>query len=223
MVEATGEKLLVVVGPTCTGKSECALRLAKEFNGEIVNADSMQVYRHFDIGSAKPQLPVRSEVPHHLIDIAEPEDDFNAAMFQKAADGAISDMCARKRVPIIVGGTGLYLRILLHGIFTVAHDSSVRERLKERYRNDPAGLYEELRRVDPVYAAKVSPNDRTRVIRALEVYCTSGASMSAWHERHGFREQRYAVFQVGLRRERSELYERISRRVDAMLQAGWVD
>ncbi len=222
MVEANREKVIAVLGPTCTGKSECALWLAREIGGEIVNADSMQVYKYFDIGSAKPGMNVRAEIPHHLIDIVEPEEEFNGALFREAADRAIRDIRSRKKTPIVVGGTGLYVRILLHGLFTVAHDTSIREALKLRYQKEPSRVYEELKQVDPTYASKISPNDRIRVIRALEVFHMSGMTMSEWRQRHGFREQRYDAYKVGLKRERGELYQRINRRVDSMLQAGWI-
>jgi tRNA dimethylallyltransferase len=223
VVQANGEKVIAILGPTCTGKSECALWLAREFGGEIVNADSMQVYKHFDIGSAKPDVNARAEIPHHLIDIVEPEEEFNGALFKEAADLAIRDISSRKKVPIVVGGTGLYVRILLHGLFAVTGDTPMREALRSRYIKEPSRVYDELKQVDPTYASKISCNDRTRVVRALEVYYISGTTMSEWRERHGFREQRYDACKVGLTRERGELYERINRRVDSMLQAGWVE
>ncbi len=222
MVEANREKVIAVVGPTCTGKSECALWLAREIGGEIVNADSMQVYKYFDIGSAKPGVNVRSEIPHHLIDIVEPREEFNGALFKEAADRAIHEIWSRKKIPIVVGGTGLYVRILLHGLFAVAQDTSIREALRLRYQKEPPRVYEELKQIDPIYASKISPNDRIRVVRALEVYYASGMTMSEWREQHGFREQRYDAYRVGLKGERGELYEKINARVDSMLQAGWV-
>jgi len=223
VVQANGEKVIAVLGPTCTGKSECGLWLAKEFGGEIINADSMQVYKHFDIGSAKPGMNARAEIAHYLIDLVEPEEEFNGALFKEAADRAIHDIRSRKRVPVVVGGTGLYLRILLHGLFAVTGDTRTREALRSRYQKEPSRVYQELREVDPMYASKISCNDRTRVVRALEVYYTSGMNMSEWQDRHGFREQRYNAYKVGLTRERDELYERINKRVDSMLQAGWVE
>ncbi|HVN24074.1 MAG TPA: tRNA (adenosine(37)-N6)-dimethylallyltransferase MiaA [Syntrophorhabdales bacterium] len=223
MVEATKQKVITVAGPTCTGKSECGVWLAKEFDGEIVNADSMQVYKYFDIGSAKPPSAVKKEITHHLVDMVEPEEDFNGALFREAADRAINDIGSRKKIPIVVGGTGLYLRILLHGLFAVKGDASVRENLRLRYQREPEAMYEELAQIDPSYAAKISPNDRIRVIRAIEIYYSSGVSVSEWQERHGFREQRYDAYNIGLERERAELYDSINSRVDSMLQAGWVD
>ena len=222
MVEANREKVIAILGPTCTGKSECALWLAREIGGEIVNADSMQVYKYFDIGSAKPDANVREEIPHHLIDIVEPQQEFNGALFREAADRAIQSIRSRNRIPIVVGGPGLYVRILMHGLFEVAQDAPLREALRLRYQAEPLRLYEELKQADPMYASKINPNDRVRVIRALEVYNASGMTMSRWHERHGFREERYDAYKIGLKRKRGELYERINSRVDTMLQTGWV-
>jgi tRNA dimethylallyltransferase len=215
-------RVVAVVGPTCTGKSELALWLAPEIGGEIVNADSMQVYRHFDIGTAKPDASVRAAVPHHVIDVAEPGEEFNAARFQKMADDAIREVWSRGDVPIVVGGTGLYLRVLFHGLFEVPNDPDLRRRLRLSYLEDPAGLYGELGRVDPEYARSISPRDGLRIVRALEVYRLSGVRMSGWQVRHGFREERYASLRLGLLRERGELYRRIDRRVDLMLERGWV-
>jgi tRNA dimethylallyltransferase len=216
-------KVLAVLGPTCTGKSECALFLAREVGGEIVNADSMQVYKHFDIGSAKPDLVAQQVVPHHLIDMVEPEEEFNAALFKDAADRAIQAIRLKKKVPIVVGGTGLYLRALFHGLFAAPGDAAIREKLKGRFQENPASVYEELKRIDSEYASKISPNDRVRVVRALEIYCASGVTMSQWQRTHGFKQQRYEVCKIGLKKERGVLYERINRRVDKMLEAGWVE
>ncbi len=216
------QKVLAVLGPTCTGKSECAVWLADQVGGEIVNADSMQVYRHFDIGSAKPDPATRQRVTHHLIDVVEPEAEFNGALFKEAADRAIQAVWLRNNVPIVVGGTGLYLRILFHGLFAAPGDARLREDLKGRFREDPAAVYEELKRVDPEYASRISPNDRVRVVRALEIYHASGMNMSSWQDGHGFGQHRYAVYKIGLKKERAVLYERINRRVDSMLEAGWV-
>ena len=223
MVEANKEKVLAVLGATCTGKSECALWLAREMGGEIVNADSMQVYKHFDIGSAKPDLAARQEVAHHLIDMVEPEQEFNAALFKEAADTAIQAIWLKKKIPIVVGGTGLYLRALFHGLFAAEGDAATREKLKQRFRENPASVYEELKRVDAEYASKISPNDRVRVVRALEIYYASGMMMSQWQRTHGFQQQRYKVFKIGLKKERVVLYNRINGRVDNMLEAGWVE
>jgi tRNA dimethylallyltransferase len=223
VVVANKEKVLAVLGATCTGKSECALWLAREVGGEIVNADSMQVYKHFDIGSAKPDLEARQEVVHHLIDIVDPEEEFNAALFKEAADRAIEAIWLKNKVPIVVGGTGLYLRALFHGLFAAEGDAATREKLKDKFRENPASVYEELKRVDAEYASRISPNDRVRVVRALEIYSASGMTMSQWQRTHGFKQQRYEVYKVGLKKERVGLYNNINRRVDNMLEAGWVE
>jgi tRNA dimethylallyltransferase len=221
-MQATRGKIIAVLGPTCTGKSDLGLQIAQVLHGEIVNADSMQVYRHFDIGSAKPSREVRAAVPHHLIDVVDPDNEFNAALFQKAADDAIGGIIGRGRVPVVVGGTGLYLRVLFHGLFQAAGDAAVRAQIKERYAGAPLETYEELKRVDPEYALRISHRDGVRVVRALEIYYVSGSTMSEWQRRHGFEEERYAACKIGLRRDREELYRRINARVDAMLQQGWV-
>jgi tRNA dimethylallyltransferase len=156
---ANGPKAIAILGPTCTGKSDLALRLAEPLRGEIVNADSMQVYRHFDIGTAKPSPSVRARIPHHVIDVAWPDEEFNAAMFQKAADHVMAGIAQRGGVPLVVGGTGLYLRVLFYGIFEAPQDPAVREELRRRYREDPTALYGELLRRDPEYASAVSPHD----------------------------------------------------------------
>jgi tRNA dimethylallyltransferase len=221
-VQTNQGKVLAVLGPTCTGKSECALWLAREVQGELVNADSMQVYRLFDIGTAKPDAEARNAVAHHVLDIAEPDQEFNAALFREAADGAISTIWSKAKVPIVVGGTGLYLRILFHGLFEVQKEAGSRQDLTRAYQQDPLAMYEELKKIDPEYARRISHRDRVRVVRAIEVFHASGVIMSEWHRRHGFKERRYDTCKIGLRRERPELYDRINQRVLQMLRAGWV-
>ncbi len=216
-------KVVCILGPTCTGKSDLALWLAPKIGGEIVNADSMQVYRHFDIGSAKPDAAARTQTPHHVVDVAEPDEAFNAARFQKMADRAVREISERGGIPLVVGGTGLYLRVLFHGIFDAPTDADLRNRLKSRYLADPLSVYGELERLDPAYARSISPHDRVRVVRALEIYCLSGVTMSEHSGSHGFRDERYDVLKIGLCRERGELYRKIERRVDLMLHLGWVE
>jgi tRNA dimethylallyltransferase len=219
---ANGGKVLAVLGPTCTGKSDCAEWLARILDGEIVNADSMQVYKGFDIGSAKPSKEIRKEIPHHLIDLVDPHEEFNAALFKDTADAAIRGVWSRGHTPITVGGTGLYLRVLFHGIFPAPGDPRARLEIRDRYQKNPAETYEELRKIDPGYASAISHRDSVRVVRALEVHQISGITMSEWRKRHGFREQRYHALKIGLRRERGELYARINGRVEAMLEQGWI-
>jgi tRNA dimethylallyltransferase len=220
---ANNKKIVVVTGPTCTGKSSLAMELAQAFDGEIVNADAMQVYRLFDIGTAKPTVAERALVPHHVIDIIDPSGDFNASLFQAAADTAIDGILGRGRVPVVVGGTGLYIKALLYGLSLAKGDLSVRTGLKEKYVKDPLSLYETLKEVDPRYAAKVSHRDGVRIVRALEIRHVTGVRASEWEEIHGFRERRYAFLKIGLDRPRSQLYDSINKRVEAMIAAGWIE
>jgi len=195
-------KLVAIVGPTCTGKSELSLTVARMFKGEIINGDSMQVYRHFNIGTAKPDVNVREEIPHYLIDIIDPTDRFNAALFKKMADDAIYEVHSRGALPILVGGTGLYFRTLIYGLFRAEGDEKMRRELEKVYSNNPQGLFEELKMLDPEYAAKISPRDKIRVVRAMEVFRTTGVKMSQWWKIHGFKEKCYDTLIVGLTADR---------------------
>jgi tRNA dimethylallyltransferase len=220
---AKDKPILIIAGPTCTGKSALAVDLALEFGGEIVNADSMQVYRYFNVGTAKPGADLTEKVPHHLIDIVEPEEEFNASIFKEKADYAIGEIRSRGKVPIIVGGTGLYLRVLLHGLFKVPSDPRLREELKASYRHNPLGLFETLKEIDPEYSMKISHKDKVRVVRAMEVYRLTGTVMSRWESAHGFADARYHVLKIALRKPREELYKRIDRRVEEMFRRGWLE
>ncbi len=217
------KKIIAIVGSTCTGKSELSMHLAKTFNGEIVNYDSMQVYRYFDIGTAKPGVEEQKEIPHHLIDVVDPSEEFNAALFKEKADVCISDICSQGRIPVVVGGTGLYLRALIYGLFAAPRETGLRESLQEEYDEDPLGFYEKLKNMDNEYALKINFRDKLRAVRAMEISRSTGMSMSEWGRVHGFRESHYEVLKLGLERERNVLYRRINERVDDMLSLGWVD
>ncbi len=220
---ANDKTILVIAGPTCTGKSGLAIEVALAFSGELINADSMQVYRHFDIGTAKPGIDDRRKVPHHVIDAIEPHEEFNAALFKEMADKAIAEIWSRGNVPILVGGTGLYLRALMYDLFKVETKIALREFLTKQCADDPLRFYEELKRTDPQYALKISHKDQRRMIRAIEVFQLTGVTMSQWEESHGFKEARYKALTIGLRKDRSELYDLINKRVDDMLRRGWVE
>lgn len=219
-------RILAVVGPTASGKSALALALAQRLDGEIVSCDSMQVYRGMDIGTAKPSREERALVPHHLIDILEPEQPFSAMDFAAAAEKAIRDICSRGHVPVLCGGTGLYLDTLLRGAETQTPgaDPAVREELQRIADVQGAEvLHGMLREVDPEGAAAVHPNNVRRVIRALEVWRATGLPKSEWDRRSAEQEPPYAATVIGLEYEdRQLLYSRIERRVDEMLQAGLV-
>ncbi len=216
-------KLVAVGGPTCTGKSDLAAAVAARFGGEIINGDSMQVYRYFDIGTAKPSAEAVEAVPHHLIDAVGPDEEFNAALFKNMADQAIGDIAARGKLPIVVGGTGLYLRALFYGLFPAGKDEVLRERLSGEHRDDPAGFYERLKGVDPDYALRISFRDRVRAVRAMEIYLLTGQKVSELESGHGFRDARYDICKIGLTKPREELYRRIDERVLAMLGSGLLE
>ena len=212
------------MGPTGVGKTALGIELAERFSGEIVNFDSVQVYRYLDLGTAKPTPEERARVPHHLIDILEPDEPFNAAAFVERADRVITEITARGHLPILVGGTGLYLRALLHGLFPVEVPEEIRLRLRDRLiREGLASLYEELRQRDPEAARRIHPHDRVRVLRALEVCLATGRTFSELARAHAFRERRYQALKIGLNIPREELYRRLDERVDRMLAQGLLE
>jgi tRNA dimethylallyltransferase len=217
--------LLCVVGPTGSGKSALALELAQEQGGEIVSADSMQIYRGFDIGTGKPSAAERALVPHHLLDVAEPLETWDAARWVEAATLAIADIRARGRVPIVCGGTFLWVRALIYGLVEAPRGG---EELRAGYRalveaeGRPA-LHARLAAVDAASAARLAPNDFVRVSRALEVFELTGTPLSQLQAAHGFQAPRIEARLIGVRREREEQDELIARRVRSMLEAGWVD
>jgi tRNA dimethylallyltransferase len=216
---------LAILGPTASGKSALALALAEELGGEIINADALQVYRGFDIGTAKPGLAERARVRHHLIDILEPGERYSAGEFARRAGEAIAEIGERGAVPVVVGGSGLYLRALFEGISPVPPgDPEVRERLRARLAEEglPA-LHRELQGIDPATAGRLAPGDTQRVLRALEVAAVSGEPLSAWISRQPFGIQRIAAVRVGLTVPRAILYDQIASRVARMIQEGWVE
>jgi tRNA dimethylallyltransferase len=218
-------RILIICGPTASGKSELALRLARELDGEIISADSMQIYRGMDIGTAKPTAEEMADIPHHLLDVADPDTPFSAADFSDAASQAISGVIRRGRRPIVVGGTGLYIRALLHGLVdSPSGAGELRERLQgEARESGNLAMLERLRLVDPELAATIHPNNLVRIIRGLEVYHLTGIPLSRYQREHGFAGERFASLAIGIRVERQELYQRIEERVDRMLAAGLID
>jgi tRNA dimethylallyltransferase len=218
-------RLVVVLGPTGVGKSRLAVELALRFDGEIINADSQQVYRGLDIGTAKPGPEERARVPHHLIDIVEPDEEFDAARYRELAARAAREIAARGRAAIVCGGTGLYIKALLRGLFRgPARDPALRESLaREAGERGIEVLYRRLREVDPEAARAIHPHDRQRIVRALEVFAKSGKRFSEWHREHAFRNREFEALKIGLDRERAELYRRIDQRCEAMVSAGLVE
>jgi tRNA dimethylallyltransferase len=217
-------RIVIILGPTAVGKTDLALDLASAFDGEIISADSMQVYRHLDIGTSKPTREERERVPHHLIDIVDPDGEFSAALFSRQAGGIIGDLHGRKTV-IVAGGTGLYIRALTGGIIEgPGHDEGLRKIFRERLESeDRETLYARLEARDPEAAGRIHPRDGVRIIRALEIAELAGEPISEKQRRHGFREARYECLKVGLYRDRGELYHRIDSRASQMIEAGLVE
>ena len=217
-------KILVVSGPTASGKTALAVELALAHNGEVVSADSMQIYRRMDIGTAKPTRAEMRGVPHHMLDVADPEEDFSVARYVELAARCVDDILARGRLPIVAGGTGLYIDSLLSGR-TFARfdpDSPLRRELEEELaRRGGAALLEELARVDPDTAARLHPNDGKRIVRALEVYRSTGTTLTAHNAMTRSLPPRYDALTLTLAFQRREdMWDRIDRRVDRMMADG---
>ncbi|MEW5849526.1 MAG: tRNA (adenosine(37)-N6)-dimethylallyltransferase MiaA [Myxococcota bacterium] len=225
MTESSRPRVVVVAGPTAAGKSALALRLAEQVRGEIVVADSRQVYRGMDIGTAKAPAEVRERVRHHAVDVVDPGDRFDASMFRDLALSAIHD-ATRRRVPMIVeGGTGLYLRALVLGLVDMpSRDDELRERLRlEAEREGWPALHARLAKVDPPYASRIQPTDPVRITRALEVYELTGKPMSAHLEEHGFKERPLDVLGVLVEIQPATHRHNIRKRVELMWHAGLLD
>ena len=218
-------KVIVICGPTGIGKTTVGINLAEKFGGEIIGADSMQIYRHMDIGTAKPTAEERRKVPHHMVDIVDPDDDFDAAQYSEKARMTIAELESQMRLSFIVGGTGLYIKAMLHGLFqSDPVDPIIRNRLKRELEQDGSSrLYERLEQMDPETAGRLHPNDSYRIIRALETIESSAKSISKHHRNHGFAEAPFNALKIGLWKDREKLYERIDQRVDLMIQAGLVE
>jgi tRNA dimethylallyltransferase len=216
-------KLIAVVGPTATGKTTLAVALARAIDGEIVGADSRQVYRHMDIGTAKPTPEERALVPHHLLDMVDPDEPFSLAQYLELATVALEDIWARGRQPLLVGGSGQYVWALLEGwaVPRLSPQRELRCSLEERAASEGAeALHRELAHVDPQAASRIDPRNVRRVIRALEVYEVTGRPISFWQEKV---PPSWDTLILGLTGPRDELYRRIDARVDAMVAAGLVD
>ena len=219
-------RLIIIGGPTGVGKTAAAVELAAPLGGEIVSADAMQVFRDMNVGTAKPTREEQMKVRHHLIDVLRPNEAFDAARFVSHARRVIARLHERGIPIFVVGGTGLYIKALTQGLF---HDGTgsnreVRERLKaEKEILGLSALYERLWRIDPETGSRLHPNDSFRIIRALEVYENTGKPISRHHLYHGFSDRPYQLLKFGLYMDRQQLYERINRRVDKMLDMGLLD
>lgn len=222
---ASTPRLIIIVGPTAVGKTEVAVELAREKNGEVISADSMQVYRYMDIGTAKPSASQRERVPHHLIDVVNPDEHFDANLYRHMASNVISSLWSQGKTIFVVGGTGLYIKALLWGLFEgPGRDERIRAFYKQMLnRFGKEYLYETLKKKDEHAAARIERNDTVRIIRALEVLELSGSSIVEKQESHGFKNRRYDYIKIGIHMERSFLYKRIEERAVKMVEAGLVE
>jgi len=221
-LDSKEKNLLIVLGPTGVGKSTTAIKLAQIFPGEIISCDSMQVYKGFNIGTDKIPEEQRAGIPHHLLDIIEPTVQFTAADFIELAFNATKLILAKNLIPIISGGTGLYLKAFLEGLFPEGQkDPNIRHKLEiEAAEQGLAFLYQKLIEVDPIYGNKIGKNDRIRIIRALEVYESTHKPISEHFSRTESRVNEFNIIKIGLELERKELYARIEKRVDRMIELG---
>ncbi len=216
--------VILLAGPTAVGKTQLALEIAHCLGTEIINCDSMQVYRYMEIGTAKPTPEERALVAHHLLDVADPDEPFDAARYAELARPVIESLRNRGKVPLVVGGTGLYMKVLTRGICPAApRDPAIREQLRrELEEHGLERLHQELGRVDPEAGRRLHPHDRQRVLRALEVQRLTGTPLSCWQSQHRFQQTIYRTVKIFLYRDRNVLYERINRRVRQMLEQGLV-
>ncbi|MGC8971487.1 MAG: tRNA (adenosine(37)-N6)-dimethylallyltransferase MiaA [bacterium] len=217
--------VIVIGGPTASGKTQLAIEWALKLNGEIVSCDSRQIYKYMDIGTAKPTLEERRLIPHHLIDIIYPDEVMSAGEFQKLARKCIEEIYARGKIPLLVGGTGLYIRAVIRDIdFPPKVDEKIREMIKEKIKEKGlSNVYRELLEVDPVTASKISPNDEIRITRALEVYYATGKPISFYRRGIDIDYPKYDIVYFVLNPPRDLLYKRIEERVDKMIQLGLIE
>jgi tRNA dimethylallyltransferase len=223
-IEMDRPLVLILLGPTGVGKSQLAIELAEEFGGEIISADSMQVYRYMDIGTAKPTLEEQKRVRHHLIDLVAPDQPFHAGLYQTLGRKTIDQLYKNGKPIWVVGGTGLYIKVLTQGLFASPQiNSTVRKRLKQEAEEKGVDfLYQRLMSVDPETASHLHPHDLFRTIRALEIIDSTGIPISFYRAQHRFGEKPYRTLKIGLEMNRGMLYRRIAERVDQMVERGFL-
>ncbi len=218
------KKIVVIAGPTASGKSELAFKLARNLNGEIINADSIQIYKYLQIGAAKPDPKWMKEVPHHLYSILNPDEEFTVHNYMTMARTQIDEILKRGKIPFVVGGTGLYIRVLLHGLFPQPKvNKKLRESLLQKEQSNPGSLYKELLVIDPETAEKLHPSDIVRISRALEVWYTTGEKISTLQRKHAFSDSPYDYLGLFLDPDREKLRETIAIRTEKMLKSGLIE
>ncbi len=218
-------KVIVIVGPTASGKTAVSIELAKKINGEIISADSMQIYKYMNIGTAKPTAEEMQGIKHYLLDVAMPDETFNVAKYKELATDAIEEILSKGKVPIVVGGTGLYINTLVNGIefFEIGEDKEYKDSLMKKYEEEGAeALHDELKKVDPVSADNIDASNVRRVIRALEIYRLTGKTKAAL-DKESQKGVKYDYRMFGIKVEREELYSRIDQRVDKMIEEGLIE
>jgi len=217
--------IILIVGPTGVGKTDISVKIARAFHSEIINADSRQIYRYMDIGTAKPTSEHLSSVRHHLIDIVEPDEYFSAGEYRKRSEEIIQKLLNKGMMPVVVGGSGLYLKALLYGLFEGPEADPNLRKTYDTYADKfgSEALHKKLSKIDPQAAQRIHPKDRVRIIRALEVYEKTGKPISSLQGNFSLQKSLYAPIIIGLQRERKELYQRIEQRVDSMMAEGFVD
>jgi tRNA dimethylallyltransferase len=224
MTQSPPAALVAVVGPTGAGKSELALRIAQEFRGEVVNCDSLQVYRHLNIGTAKLPPEDRRGIPHHLLDILNPDQVFTAGEYSRMARPVLREIVARGRLPVIAGGTGFYLRALLEGLFPgPSRNDVLRKRLARRETRHPGWLHRVLVRLDPPSAARIHPGDVQKLVRAVEVLFATRRPLSSWFDEGREPLEGFRVLKLGLDPPRAELYQRLDARCERMFAGGLIE
>ncbi len=217
--------LLIITGPTASGKTGLSIKLARLLNAEIISADSMQIYKYMNIGTDKVSSDIQDEIPHHLIDICNPNEEFSVAKYKKLADKKINDISKRGKLPIIVGGTTMYIKAVVEGfMLPYLPDSNFRKRYKEELKTvDKIKLYNYLKMIDPEYANRIHPNDTRRVTRAIEIFHMTGRTRTYFEFKQNRKESRYNFLQFAIKRNRQELYKKINNRVDEMITAGLIE